>query len=104
MPFLWQAIAFALRYGYTRRLQTHLYLLLPCQPVPRGHGVTEGDLPLAHGHAVGGQQVAENMLRLPVRPLVTRFRGSSFASFPVDDKLIRRSFRCAARIWHQRYG
>ena len=50
-----------------------VYLLLPCQPVPRGHGVTEGDLPLAHGHVVGGQQVAENMLRLPVRPLVPAF-------------------------------
>lgn len=35
--------------------------------------MTEGDLPLAHGHAVGGQQVAENMLRLPVRPLVPAF-------------------------------
>ena len=73
MPFLWQAIAFALRYGYTRRLQTHLYLLLPCQPVPRGHGVAEGNLPLAHGHAVGGQQIAENMFRLPVRPPVPAF-------------------------------
>ena len=37
------------------------------------HGVAEGNLPLAHGHAVGGQQIAENMFRLPVRPPVPAF-------------------------------
>ena len=57
------------------------------------HGVAEGNLPLAHGHAVGGQQIAENMFRLPVRPL----SWFIFASFPVDDKLIRRNAESTLR-------
>ena len=71
--------------------------------------MAELDLPLSHGHAVGGQLLAKDGFHHLVGYNIANGFGFVQAITPVlsvDGKMMRRSglLRCAARVRHQHMG